>query len=181
MYNIFTIFGGVFKYNIQKFFIIGFFLVISLSAGNSFAAGKFVCKEPKGMRVDWGDVFNLDNELLRGLADGPDWREDGFSNIIPQIIIQEEQMLLSWGNTRPEDLRSLLPEDNTFKIIPILGRTNDAVWGITQKNATVEIVRYYYDTNLLFRLTSGVGFSGNPKAGLPAMAAIYIADCKPES
>lgn len=162
----------------KKYVVLCALIYLILQPSYSQAANIFACEEPKGMRVDWGDVYNLDEDKIQSLENGPQWNEDGFSNITPVIIIEDNRLLLNWGNTRPDDLKHLLPEDNKFKIIPISGQTMDTVWGILQKNATVEIIRYYRDNNLLFRLTSSIGFSGKTGVGLPANASIMISKCK---
>jgi hypothetical protein len=95
----------------------------------------FQCGEPKGKRVDYGDLFDLEGKHLQKFSDGPQWSEDGFAGVRPVVVIEGGTMLISWSNAAPPNLRGQIDPGKRVYRIPITGNDDISVWGTSGSSA----------------------------------------------
>lgn len=154
-------------------------LVVSTTTGTAYAARMFQCESPQGKRVDYGNLETLDGTMLRSFEDGPEWSDDSYSGVRPVVVIDRGTMFVSWANAVPENLRGLIDDGRHVNRIPIAGRDETSVWGMTTAASTAAIWRYYLNYNLLYLLESSIGIHLQDPMTAPSMAAIYISRCEP--
>jgi len=152
---------------------------VLLVVSTATAAQQFLCDPPKGKRVDFGDIFDLGGKKLNSAEEGARWDDDGFSNMRPLVVIDENLMRVAWGNAVPNDLVGKVDPSIRFINIPITHRDDISVSGTIAGGRTVDIFRYYFNYNTLFRLMSSVALVLQPPESAPAMAAIYVSQCQP--
>jgi hypothetical protein len=152
------------------------FLLAGFSADAE--AQDFQCGPPKGKRVDLGDVYDLQGNPLNSIGEGPRWDDDGFSNMRPTLSIDDSTMRVVWGDAVPSNLLGKVEPKSSVIEIPITHRDAVSVSGMTTYGVTVDLFRYYFHYNALFRLMSSFAIGLQPSDTLPAMAAVYVARCE---
>lgn len=133
------------------------------------------------MRAEHGDLRALDGSdgWARRTEDGVEWSEDGYSGVRPQVAIGGGVMLVSWANAVPESIRGMVDDGRHVERFPIAGSDDTSVWGAMEKLSTVEVWRFYLNSNTLHLLQSSIGLHLQDPLTVPSQAAIYIAHCTP--
>mgnify|MGYP001102787119 CR=1 FL=1 len=102
-----------YPYIIFLLILYGLISIFSFS-GKSFAEDFILmatCESPKGPRIDYGDIFDLQGQKIQSTDQGFIIGEDGYSNMKPSFFINSEEpnILYSiWGNAVPDDLKNIL-------------------------------------------------------------------------
>src|SRR5262249_7547165 len=112
--------------------MIRFILAITAISMSTVKAEDFMfqCSEPKGQSVSYGNRHDLSRKKFRAIDTGIRWEADGFSNVRPVIVWRERdpaKLLVSWGNTVPNELIGKVDPKSQFTEMNVVYRHSEHI------------------------------------------------------